>query len=215
MSGEKCKRVGSRIRVHLNTGGKLGLHKGDLALISTVPLRGSHKGASFKTKTNKHLIILMSACTKLPVDAVVNVRMQPPISLVSVSTTGISFNPCLVGIPYVRNCPRTGTSFLNTKKYLLFLCLCLSSELCITGAVTNCQETARPLERGTFGLTEIRNANPLPMIPYQAETQFISSQPFPVSVSGLILSPSADPVPCWYGKFRSGRLRQFKNIHLN
>ena len=31
-------------------------------------------------------------------------------------------------------------------------------------------------------------------------TQFIASQPFPVSGSGLIPSPSAAPVPCWCGK---------------
>ena len=51
----------------------------------------------------------------------------------------------------------------------------------------------------TLGLTtEIQTADPLPMIPHQVETQFIASQPFPVSVSGLIPSLSAAQVPCWY-----------------
>ena len=45
----------------------------------------------------------------------------------------------------------------------------------------------------TLGLTKIRTADPLPMISHQVETQFIASQPFPVSVS-----PSH--VPCWGGK---------------
>ena len=42
--------------------------------------------------------------------------------------------------------------------------------------------------------------DPLPTIPHQAETQLIASQPFPVSVSGLIPSLSAAPVPCWFRK---------------
>ena len=40
------------------------------------------------------------------------------------------------------------------------------------------------------------------MIPHQVETQFTISQPFPVSVSGLIPSLSAVPVPCWYRKYQ-------------
>ena len=40
----------------------------------------------------------------------------------------------------------------------------------------------------TLGLTEIRTADPLPMISHQVETQFIASQPFPLSVSGLNIS---------------------------
>ena len=60
------------------------------------------------------------------------------------------------------------------------------------------QETARLRERVTLGLTKIRTADPHPMI--EVETQFIASQPFPVSVLGLIPSPSAAPVPCWCGK---------------
>ena len=32
----------------------------------------------------------------------------------------------------------------------------------------------------------------------QTNKQFIASQPFPVSVSGLIPSLSAAPVPCWF-----------------
>ena len=55
-------------------------------------------------------------------------------------------------------------------------------------------------ERVTLGLTEIWTNDPLPMIPHQVETQFIASQPFPVSVSGLIPSLSAAPVPCWFRK---------------
>ena len=38
------------------------------------------------------------------------------------------------------------------------------------------------------------------MISYHVETQSIASQPFPVSVSGLIPSLSAAPVPGWYRK---------------
>ena len=53
-------------------------------------------------------------------------------------------------------------------------------------------------ERVTLGLTEIWTTDPLPMIPHQAETQIIASQPFPVSVSGLIPSLSTTPVPCWF-----------------
>ena len=62
------------------------------------------------------------------------------------------------------------------------------------------QETARLWEKVTLGLMEIQTADPLPMIPHQAETQFISSRPFPVSVSGLIPSASTALVPCWCGK---------------
>ena len=52
----------------------------------------------------------------------------------------------------------------------------------------------------SLGLTETRTADPLPMIPHQVETQFIASQPFQASVSGLIPSLSATPVTCWYRK---------------
>ena len=52
----------------------------------------------------------------------------------------------------------------------------------------------------TLGLTEIQTADPLPMIHIMGGTQFIASQPFTVSVSGLIPSLSAAPVPCWYRK---------------
>ena len=38
------------------------------------------------------------------------------------------------------------------------------------------------------------------MIPHQVETQYIASQPYPVSDSGPIPSLSAAPVPCWYRK---------------
>ena len=49
------------------------------------------------------------------------------------------------------------------------------------------QETVRLQGRVTLGLTALRlkTSDPLPMIPHQVETQFITSQPFPVSVSGL------------------------------
>ena len=40
----------------------------------------------------------------------------------------------------------------------------------------------------TLGLTKIRTADPLPMISHQVETQYIASQPFLVSVSGLNIS---------------------------
>ena len=52
----------------------------------------------------------------------------------------------------------------------------------------------------TLGLAEIWTTDPLSMIPHQVETQLIASQPFPVSVSGLIPSLSAAPVPCWFRK---------------
>ena len=39
-----------------------------------------------------------------------------------------------------------------------------------------------------------------PLIPHQVETQFIASQPFPVSASGLFPSPTTAPVLCWCGK---------------
>ena len=39
-----------------------------------------------------------------------------------------------------------------------------------------------------------------PMIPHQVEIQFFSSQPFPVSSSGLFPSPSWAPGLCWCGK---------------
>ena len=55
-------------------------------------------------------------------------------------------------------------------------------------------------QRVTLGLTEIWTTDPLPMIPHQVETQFIASQPYPVSVSGLIPSLSAAPATCWYRK---------------
>ena len=56
------------------------------------------------------------------------------------------------------------------------------------------QETARLRESVTLCLTEIRTADPLPMIPHQVETQFIASQPFPVSITGILIpSPSAAP----------------------
>ena len=51
-----------------------------------------------------------------------------------------------------------------------------------------------------LGLSKIWITVPLPTILHQAETRLIDSQPFPVSVSGLVLSLSAAPVPCWYRK---------------
>ena len=55
-------------------------------------------------------------------------------------------------------------------------------------------------ERVTLGLPKIWTTDPLPMIPHQVQTQFIASQPFPVSVSGIIPSLSAAPGPCWFRK---------------
>ena len=52
----------------------------------------------------------------------------------------------------------------------------------------------------TLVLTKIWTTDPLPTIPHQLETQFIASQTFPVSVSGLIPSLSAALVPCWFRK---------------
>ena len=56
-------------------------------------------------------------------------------------------------------------------------------------------------ERGWLWVQpRIEPLNSFPMIPHQVETQFIASRPFPVSVSGLIPSLSAAPVPCWFRK---------------
>ena len=43
-------------------------------------------------------------------------------------------------------------------------------------------------------LTEIRTADPFPMISQKLKTQFIASRPFPVTVSGIIPLPSIVPV---------------------
>ena len=77
------------------------------------------------------------------------------------------------------------------------------------------QETARLRERVTLGLRDSNCWPPLHdslsgvtalilflQLVNQMETQVIAFQPLPVSVSGLIPSQYAAPVPCWSGKFQ-------------
>ena len=83
---------------------------------------------------------------------------------------------------------------------VFFFGLCLTSELCSTGIVTDWTRNSQTPREGDFESDQDLNSDPLPMIPYQEETQFFASQPSPVSVSGLIPSLSAAPVPCWFRK---------------
>ena len=80
--------------------------------------------------------------------------------------------------------------------------LCLTSELCLIGAVTDWTRNRQTPREGGFGSDQDPNRSPPPQESSwaQAENQFIASRPFPVSVSGTILSPSASLVLCWCGK---------------
>ena len=88
-----------------------------------------------------------------------------------------------------------------SRAYMIFFLGAHSPDYENCSNVQYVNKQPRCLREGYFlGLTEILTTGPLAMIPHQVETQFIASQPFPVSVSGLIPSLSATPVPCWYRK---------------
>ena len=61
----------------------------------------------------------------------------------------------------------------------------------LTGAVTDWTRNIQTPREGDFGSDWDSNSWPPPMIPHQ----FIVSQPFPLSISGLIPLPSARPSP--------------------
>ena len=54
----------------------------------------------------------------------------------------------------------------------------------------------------TLGMTDIQNIDPLPMIPHQTETQFLSplSQSQQCQFQVYFLHHLPPPVPCWCGK---------------
>ena len=65
--------------------------------------------------------------------------------------------------------------------------LCLTSELCLTCAVTDLTRNSQTPREDDFGSDRV-------------DTQFLTSQSVPASVSSLIPSPSGAPVLCWCSK---------------
>ena len=88
---------------------------------------------------------------------------------------GLDHNSCPRELQWTHRC---GQECRRGKT--LFCGLCLTSELYLTGAVTDWTRNSQTRERVTLGLTEIRTGDPVHMFPHQAESQFIAYQPFPV-----------------------------------